>query len=148
MKVLIAHHVEEMWRKSLMKIGGKCLDEFIESIYAHCVENDIDRLIITRFEDFEMGDEHFLFQNAPFQTTVHPYGYGWDQETVLDYEDEDAFTEGGNHSEYVLIEGWMYELNRDEVFLCGCFDGECIEDMEIALTHCEIPFKRIEDLIV
>ena len=34
------------------------------------------------------------------------------------------------------------------VYLAGAFDGECIEDMEIALNALKIKFHRVEDLIV
>lgn len=145
MKILIAHHVEEMWRHSLMKIGNVDLDDLIENIYQYCMDNDIDRIILNRFEDCELGSEHYLFQN--FNTVVNPYAYGWEQEMVLD-DEHGEYAEGGGHSEYVRIEDWMYDLKGHEVSLCGCFDGECIEDMEIALHHCEIPFKRINQLIV
>ena len=145
MKTLIAHHVEEMWRDSLQRVGGKDLDEFIHDIYHYFKENDFDLFILTRFEDFELGHEHFPF--SEFNHKVETYAYGWDQEIVLD-DEHGEYTEGGSHSEYVQIQDWMYDLKHDDVSICGCFDGECIEDMEIALEHCEIPFNRIEELIV
>ena len=80
--------------------------------------------------------------------TEKPYAYGWDSEIVEDIEDyeeaNEMFVEGGQHSEYVLIEDWMHELKGNDVQLCGCFDGECIEDMEIALSHCKYLLKELK----
>ena len=148
MKVLIAHHVESMWEQALLKLHGVSSEELIQSIGEFCEANSIDKIILTRFEDWEQEDLHRYFWGN-FNVTVHPYAYGWCQEVMedLDYEELDDYIEGGDHSEYVLIENWMHELKKEEVFLAGCFDGECIEDMEIALTHCEVPFKRVESCI-
>ena len=62
-------------------------------------------------------------------------------------DNPDRFCEGGSHSEAVLIEDWM-QLSGEDVYISGAFDGECIEDLEIALRHCQVKFSRIEDLIV
>lgn len=149
MKVLIAHHVESMWGPSLLKLHGVSSEELIQSIGEFCEENDIDSIILTRFEDWEQEDLHRHFW-VNFNVTVHTYGYGWCSDMFEDEEDHEYledYVEGGNHSEMVLIENWMYELKGHEVFLTGCFDGECIEDMEIALNHCEVPFERVESCI-
>ena len=36
----------------------------------------------------------------------------------------------------------------EPVHLAGAFDGECIEDMEIALGHLDVDFTRLEEFIV
>ena len=56
------------------------------------------------------------------------------------------WTLGGNHSEVVIVPEWMENL-KGEVFICGAFDGECIEDLEIALKGANKEFKRVEHLI-
>lgn len=144
MKILIAHHVETMWADSLRRIANIDFQSFVERIYEYYQKYGVDKLILTRFEDSRLEPEHYLFEELNYE--VHEYAYGWDQEIVLN-DEHGEYTDGGNHSEYVRIENWMYELKGHEVCLAGCFDGECIEDMEIALSHCKVPFKRIDELI-
>lgn len=48
----------------------------------------------------------------------------------------------------VLIADWMKKLPSKNVFISGAFDGECIEDLEIALDFLDIDYTRIEKLIV
>lgn len=145
MKILIAHHVESMWKETLNK-KGVCIYELIEKIAHFCEENQVDKIVLTRFEDWDMEEIHYPFQK--FNCQVKDYAYGWDMESTWNCNEETEWAEGGNHSEFVLIEDWMYDLKGNEVFLAGCFDGECIEDMEIALNHCEIEFKRVNSLII
>ena len=78
---------------------------------------------------------------------VHDYGYGWEKDCLTDYPND--FVQGGSHSEAVMIACWMRDLKKtDSISICGAFDGECIEDLEIALSSLDLPFKRIESLIV
>ena len=58
------------------------------------------------------------------------------------------YCEGGYHSEYVLLTDWMRDLKGHEVYISGSFDGECIDDLETALDFLEIPYNRIESLII
>jgi hypothetical protein len=76
--------------------------------------------------------------------------YGWERKEVEGWGDRKEgvdFVDGGSHSEVVLVDEWMHEL-EGEIFLCGAFDGECIEDMEIALQGAGKEFERIEGLII
>ena len=80
---------------------------------------------------------------------IHHLESMWDSESVSNSEIH-HFTPGGNHSELVLIPEWMEDLASEKarVSICGAFEGECIEDLEIALKACKIKFRRIESLIV
>lgn len=145
MKTIIIHHLQEMWNSGLQKMGTS-FDEMLEKTVEHLQENHYDNIIVTNFEaNRDLDDAQWPLGN--FYPTVHDYCYGWTKDMFEGYENDFTLVEGGIHSEVVLVEDWMKEL-EGEIYLCGAFDGECIEDMEIALTGAEKEFKRIENLIV
>ncbi len=146
MKILIAHHVESMWEKDLLAFNID-LTDYIERLFEFCEENDIEKIILTRFENHKPEDISLPLLH--FNLTVKEYGWGWCQESLedLEYDELENYIEGGDSSEYVLIESWMWDLKGHDVYLCGFFDGRCIADMEQALNHCEIPFQRLEQFI-
>ena len=160
MKTLIIHHLQPMWENGYNSFGTS-FDELLEKTYNFIAENDFNQIIITNFEaDFDLDPEQSSLKY--FNYSVHDYMYGWE----LDSDDFDSenlnliendciavnkwgtkYAKGGTHSEIVEISEWMLNL-EGEVYLCGAFDGECIEDMEIALAHCNIEFNRVEELII
>lgn len=165
MKVLIVHHVQEMWNTGLTR-QGTSFNEVLSNVYTHINEVNYDKVIVTNFESFELEDsQHCL---AWFNPSVYEYGYGWDMEQVhqneqssleqayADFANGELYTdvhgtrwaEGGAHSEAVIVDDWMLSLTNDEVHLCGAFEGECIEDMEIALAAAGIEVNRVNSLIV
>lgn len=144
MKTLIIHHLETMWDSGFKKFGTNFETQCME-IAEHLEETSYDRVILTRFEEWELEPEHYPI--AHHINVIHPYGYGWEDE-IKESDPHNTYVEGGNHSEWVLVDDWMKELRHDEVFICGAFDGECIEDLEIALESLNIEPKRIEELIV
>lgn len=145
MKVLIIHHLETMWESGLLN-KGTSFEEQIELIFEHLEQEEYDKVILTRFEDWTLEPEHYLIAN--FISVVHPYAYGWEEDCFEGQEKGVDWIEGGNHSEAVLLEDWMKDLKGCEVKICGAFDGECIEDLEIALSACEVEYNRIDRLIV
>jgi len=145
MRTLIIHHVETMWDASLRKYGTD-IYAVAQKILDHIETSDYDRVILTRFEDWELEDMHHETGLSEHIDTVHDYGYGWEH-GMIDGEEGDTWAEGGSHSEVVYLPDWLKEL-RGEVDLCGAFDGECIEDMEIALSACGKEANRIECCIV
>lgn len=147
MRILIIHHLEKMWDQEYRKFNTT-FEEQVELVLQHLEENEYDRVILTRFENHELGEEHC--QLAHLIDVVHVYGYGWDHEMMDQgsFSSDQKWTDGGNHSEIVLIDKWMEQLQGHEVSLCGAFDGECIEDMEIALEGANVQFNRINELIV
>lgn len=146
MKILVIHHLESEWEHGYNRMGTS-FEELAEKVIDHLEENDYDRVILTRFENHQLGDEHYLSGLSEWIDQVEVYGYGWERSMIEDYP-ETKWVEGGSHSEIVLIEEWIEQLVRHEVSLCGAFDGECIEDMEIALGGVDVPFNRINSLIV
>ncbi len=142
MKTLIIHHLESIWDDGYRKMSGVSFEELVWKFLDHLETFHYDRVILTRFESCGLEPEHEPISH--YITDVFEYAYGWEAEELENYPDR--FCEGGTHSEAVLIEDWM--KIDGEVFISGAFDGECIEDLEIALSHLEDPFKRIEELII
>lgn len=168
MKVIIIHHVEPMWSEGLKSMRVN-IQDYLDDIMEHLKESNYDRVILTRFEkmsidSFREDNDWFWRDYARFMDhelnccyEVEEYGYGWDR-AMFDLDDSDelpvtlrhgeVICEGGDHSEVVVVDTWMQELLESEVHIAGCFDTECIEDLEIALSHIGIDFKRIEALII
>lgn len=148
MKTIIIHHLQYIWDQGL-RDQGTCFEAELEKVYEHLNLNVYDRVIVT---NFEAGLNLDVEQNmlGEFYPDVYDYMYGWERSEVESWADRkegEDFCEGGNHSEVVLLDEWMKDIISDEVYLCGAFDGECIEDMEIALEFLGIEVNRIEELI-
>lgn len=145
-KLLIIHHVQQMWDAGLRN-KGTSFDEVLWNVYLHIKQNDYDHVIVTNFEAGQMLDNEQAILGE-FYPAVYDYCYGWTRADVEDYYDGFDFCDGGGHSEVVLVEDWMRELKGKDVYLCGAFDGECIEDMEYALRSAGVAYKRLNDLII
>lgn len=148
MKVLIAHHLETMWGNSFVNYGTS-FDKEAEKLVDHLEASDYDLVILTRFEEWELEPEHHYAGLSHLINHVYPYGYGW-EEGMIDGEEGETWTEGGSHSNIVAIDDWMHDLKRRgaKVDLCGAFDGECIEDITIALEAIGIEVNRLDHMIV
>lgn len=145
LNVLIIHHVETIWEESLRKYGTN-LETIIEKITIQLKTKNYSRVILNRFENWELEYEHQPI--AQYITEINPYGYGWRKDNFAKGE-EHRYCEGGSHSEVVEIADWMLSLKHyDDIDICGAFDGECIEDLEIALRHLNLNYNRLNHLIV
>lgn len=146
MKVLIIHHLEPMWENGYQKFG-LTFERLQEKFLDFLSENVFDKIILTRFEEWgACPSEGYFPELLERINTFHSYAYGWEREEME--ENPEMFCEGGNHSGAVLIEDWMRRLVSCDVTISGAFDGECVEDLEIALRHVGVDFKREESLIV
>ena len=146
MRVLIIHHLESVWSEGYKRYGTSFWKE-AEKVRQHLEEIDYDIVILTRFEEWELGDEHYEAGLEDHITAVHTYSYGWCKE-MAENDPQGKYVEGGAHSEMVQIAEWMQGLSACNVNICGAFDGECIEDLEIALTALGVEYRRLEGLIV
>jgi hypothetical protein len=148
-KVLIIHHLEPCWNSGYQS-KGESFESLQEKFIEFLNENSFTKVILTRFEDWTAKIEDGYFHEFLEKVSrVYDYAYGWEWEQFAEYTpDEIEVCEGGNHSQCVLIADWMHELKGADVTISGAFDGECIEDLEIALNHLEIPFTREESLIL
>lgn len=142
MKTLIIHHLESMWESSYISTGGITYEDLLFKFRDHLEEQEYDRVILTRFEDIRFEPEHDIIRE--FVDELYDYAYGWEDNEDTQGED---FCEGGTHSERVYIADWMRSLSGD-VYISGAFEGECIEDLEIALSHLGIEFKKVRQLII
>ena len=143
MKVLIIHHLEEIWESGYRKFGTS-YEALQERFVNYLEENSFDRVILTRFEDFNLGPEHYLI--GPYINKVHDYAYGWEAQERENYPE--MFVDGGAHSEVVLVTDWIKEMRGHKVYLSGAFIGECLEDIEIALKSQDINPIYINELCV
>lgn len=159
MRTIIIHHLQVMWDRGLRNLGTDFETE-LEKVVEHLREEQYSRVIVTNFEaNFGLDFEQEILQE--FNPVVYEYMYGWELDTRV-FTNEDisvlengqtvnckqdiCWTLGGNHSDVVIVDDWMKELQGD-IFICGAFDGECIEDLEIALEGAGKDFKRINELI-
>jgi hypothetical protein len=173
MTTLICHHLEPLWEDSLKKFGTS-FAECVSKVATFVMEGEeIERIIITQFEFDRTSQAHedylelfSAIEEKGISLEWQEYGYGWELEsfTIKDeleiaqekldflgyYENEygTRCVKGGNHSAVVLVEDWLQRLVDTQVLLCGAFEGECIEDMEIALSACQVNFEKIPSLIV
>jgi len=147
MKCLIIHHVESQWAPA-MKQRGHSYEQYLVKLFDYLSDTSFNKVVLTRMEDTRFEDLHYVHGLDHFVTDVEEYGYGWEQQMIEDnLVNREDFVEGGQHSEIVWVPAWLKKL-PDKVHLCGCFDGECLEDMEIALKAAGKEVIRVEHLIV
>lgn len=133
-----------MWDEGLLKMGNTSCEEISFSLVDFLQENEFDKIILTQFENWQGEDVHDYTGLSNFVDQWEEYGYGWEKDM---FQNESEYCEGGSHSEVVYTPEWMKSLSG-EVYICGAFDGECIEDLEIGLDHCVGGYKRLNQFIV
>ena len=144
--ILIIHHLESMWDRSLLKLSGKGFFDWASELAEELSNgHSYSKIILTQFENFEPEDGHFETGLEGFVNDWHDYAYGWEHVPI---GQEGDYTEGGSHSPFVYLPEWLKEFKGRDVKLCGAFDGECIEDMEIALKAVGASVERWEKFIV
>jgi hypothetical protein len=144
MRTLIIHHLEPCWESGYVKLGTNFY-EFVRKFRRHLQRAKYDKVILTRMEDHLLSEDHFPV--SEYIDEIHQYGYGWEESEIVEGQ-ESRWCNGGYHSQIVFIDEWMKKLPKSKVFISGAFDGECIEDLEIALTHLKVKFRRIPSLII
>lgn len=165
MNVLLLQHFESYWEGPLQELHNTSFEECMNNVLDFVASNDnIDKIIITLFEDYELNHEYEKLQTLcdkkGIEIEAHTYAYAW-------YKDPDpeetAYPEStrnidwcqgtrDHHGEEDVIEinDWQKELKYKncKVFLGGAFDGECVKDQEAALDTLEVNYERVEGLIV
>ena len=160
MKTLIIHHLQPIWEKGLNRYGTS-FEEQMQLVCEHSENNQYNQVILTNFESWEIEPEQYPITQFCFPA-IETYDYGWcfdglditeeqkekiEQGKIIECDYNNKWALGGQHSEVVYIPEWMENL-KGEIYICGVFDGECIEDLETALNTLEIDFNRINELIV
>jgi len=165
MNVLLLQHFESYWEGPLRDLHNTSFEECMNNVLDFVASrDDIDKIIITLFEDYDLNHEYEKLQRLcdkkDIEIEAHTYAYAW-------YKDPDpeetAYPEStrnidwcpgtrDHHGEEDVIEitEWQKELKllNCKVFLGGAFDGECVKDQEAALDTLEVNYERVEGLIV
>lgn len=149
MKVLVIHHLEEIWKHGYSMFNTS-FEEQLQNVLEHVSKNTYDKIILTKFECDYNEDLSYEYEELSCHIDAcYEYAYGWEKDDFLPGSIEGVdWVKGGNHSELVMLDDWLHELKNCDVDLCGAFDGECIEDIEIALKAVGANFNRLEHLIV
>jgi hypothetical protein len=136
------------WEEGYQKFGTSFYS-LAKEVITHIKRAKYDRVIATLYDNWEPEDSHFECGIVNYVTQWENYNYGWCHEHFLRREkNNQEFVLGGNHSDYVLIAPWMKELKNHKISICGAFEGECIEDLEIALKSIKLNFRKLNHLIV
>lgn len=161
MKILVLQHFEEYWSEGLSKFGTN-FEEVNSKVIDFIISNqDLDKIVITRFETYGPSDEHYqlieLCNKLSIQIEFQEYAYAWERTEKGQYPKKDegkTWCQGtrDHHgiNDVIEITEWMHDIKRisNEVFLGGAFYGECIADIQAAFESIEINYQNIEGLIV
>lgn len=164
--ILLLHHVESMWNEPLSNFGtsvDQCIRNAID--YLLFSEEEIDEVILTRFEDADWEDEHSPLldvcehMGVPIRLEVYGYGFSRDPDEVEDaleiYPDNElgktwCYGNRDYHSDADVLEihDWHHDLKGAIVLLGGAFEGECLNDMEKILDTLDVDVKKLHELCV
>jgi hypothetical protein len=112
-KVLIIHHLEPMWESGYRGIGGTSFDRLQENFIEFLQENEFDKVILTRFEDYKATvAEGYFPELLEFISKVEEYSYAWEAEM---FQDASEYCEGGNHSQVV----WLVNVSKSWKSRCA-----------------------------
>lgn len=143
-KILLIHHLEPCWNVSMQKYGTSFKREERRAA-AWIRKNKPDRVILTRFEHYRIDSDDYP-NLIRLVDNVEEYGYGWSDDIAgLDHSE---FVAGGTHSQYVWVPNWIRQLKGNIVRVFGAFRGECLEDIEIALTAAKVNHKFVNSMCI
>lgn len=141
MKTIIIHHIEETWEKTFNKLHKDSLDEFAYELFDYLEANRFDKIIMTQFE-YRERDKFYQMLSSTFYVQLEEYSYGWDET-----DSYNEWIDGGNHSRFLLVPDFLEQIKESEITICGIFDGECLEDLEVLLGTFDIKYTRLEQFI-
>lgn len=165
MKVLLLQHFESYWDGPMQDLHNTSFEDCMNKVLDFVASrDDLDKIIITLFEDYELNHEYEILQklcdNKGIEIEAHNYAYAW----YKDPDPEDtAYPESTRNIDWcpgtrdhhgeedvIQIDEWQKELKEQNahVFLGGAFEDECLKDQEAALNCLEIDYERVEGLIV
>lgn len=161
--VLFLHHFESMWEEGMRKFDAT-LEGQTEKVIDFLENTDIDKVILTRFEENEFGDEHYPIirycqeNNIRIELNVYAYPLGIEDEDEriarypLETENDDwcQGTRDTHDETYILdIDPFHKDLKHfDKVYLAGAFEGECVLDQEAIFDAIDINYEKVEGLVV
>ena len=154
---MIIHHFDDMFSSGLESFNTD-LDELSEKMIDFIIKNSekIDRVILTTFEENELTHHKQrlikeVVENLDIEFDHIIYGYGWYRDSEIDEDLCESFplddfgktwihaTRDSSDSEkdVLMVEDWHYELKNKNVVLTGAFHGECLDDLNTVLEHCD-----------
>ncbi len=161
--VLWMHHFHEYWSHGLEN-AETSFDAEMAKVMDYVKHNDLDRIIITMFEESRLQPEHYKLENYcnenGIQLDSYEYNYAWyrDEDSAKSVYQEEKFgktwiqgTRDHHGEEDILeIEDWHHELktNGDKVVLGGAFANECLDDVNTVLTHLDVDYEEDQSLCV
>lgn len=162
MNILILHHFSDSWDSELEKYNTSYL-EMYDKVKDFIKHNNLDKIILPLFGSNELQNCHMelaaLCLEKGIKLDVTEYNYAWSKESDPDNEiyTEDKYgitwcygkrDNHDNKNDVVEIEKWQWDLIGNNIFVAGCFDNQCINDLETALNAIKCPYERIDGLIV
>jgi hypothetical protein len=135
----------------------------MEKVLDFVEHTDLDKIIITMFEEHELYQEHYplieLCRSKGISIEGKNYGYAWqrDEDSIECYPDSDfektwCYGTRDHHEEndIIEIEEWQHEIkrNNDFVYFAGAFAFECLADGLAVLNVLNIDYKENKDLSV
>jgi len=164
MNVLILHHFSSYWENGFNNEGTSFENE-MGKVTDYIKNTNIDQVILPLFEGEETNYDHYKLVNIcserGIMLKVTEYGYNWripeDEECYLEWSKENkegvdwckSTRDDAEEDNIVVIEDWQKELKyANKVLVAGAFEGQCVRDLEDALTAINISYERVEGLIV
>lgn len=156
MNVLFLHHFESFWEDKL-NLSGTSIEKEKIKVVSYLKSKNFKRIIITKNKniDFEIDYleilEHCISKGIIFD--IYKYGCGTMKKSKyndLNYKDTWCYGKRAYHDEndILLIKKWMKKLTNDHVYLGGCFEKECILDIETIFNCISVKYTKVPQLIV
>lgn len=143
MKILIVHHIEFYFQDHLDII------EWLVAASKHFQENSYDKIIWNTCDlEYHDSDEHieqFLKNNC--KEFVHEH-ISWGYE-IYSFDEEkegiDFIALDYSASSHWPIPEWFKDISlKDDVYIAGCFDQECVNELRAFLDKVSISFFETE----
>ena len=159
MTTLVLQDFESFWEEGLVR-NGTTFHEVNQKVMDFLMHrSDIDKVIITQFEEIEPAEEHkniiLYCEENGIDIEFINYAYGWERDRDIHNDDDFNYTwcygirdHHDQETDIIEIEQWQRDLDGEKVLLGGAFHGECILDMQTAFDALEINYETIDELVV
>jgi hypothetical protein len=158
MNILILHHFSDYWSDGMASHKTSYEDE-LEKVIDYLRNEKIHKIILPLYESNVLLDCHKKLSDVcceeNIEIDIHSYGYNWKKDHVEFCKDEDlgitwcqGQREDHGDNDVVLIANWMHDLKGNNIIIAGSFEGECVNDLETALSSAGINYKKESTLVV
>lgn len=146
MKILIVNQLEAVWSFQKHQYNNISFSNFCACIYNYALLHCIEKVMVTRHEEFFVEDGYAHFQEFAFES--HSYG----SDNWADFQ-ESITEEGGTciahptkAERIVVIEAWMQKLQGHDVIVYGLDNHLVSLELCVALRHLGIKYTSIENI--